>query len=250
MQTIKIIRMVPGAAALCMLALSGVAPVPALAGTAHRSEVHASSHKSKKPKKKKGSSPLVHCASVALRCHTHPGPQGPPGAAGAPGAPGANGTTGHAVEFRITSTSSAFPVSTTATAVPLGGASWTQPAGETELLMGEVGLQMPSGVCNKGEEGRFTGKFLLDGEVIGMVAIGSETEKYTSGFALTLGAIWSGPEKVETIEAALAGDDWFIQSPAASIGHLLSFVAEDNCTDAGASHFVVTSVQLDVIRGI
>ena len=248
MQTIKIIRMVSGAAALCTLALTGVTPVPAVAGRTHRSEVHTSSHKSKKPKKK-GTSPLVHCASVALRCHTHPGPQGPPGAAGAPGVPGANGTTGHAVEFRITS-SAPFSSGTTATAVPLNGASWTQPAGETELLMGEVGLQMPSGVCNKGEQGHFTGKFLLDGEVIGMVAIGNETEKYTPGFALTLGAIWSGPEKVETITAALAGDDWFIPAPAASIGHILSFVAEDNCTDAGASHFVVTSVQLDVIRGI
>jgi hypothetical protein len=72
-----------------------------------------------------------------------PGPQGPQGTAGTKGDPGHDGSASIALRARVSGTVTAK--NGAQTSVPLTDATWTQGAGQVNLVVGSVDLTVPSG---------------------------------------------------------------------------------------------------------
>jgi hypothetical protein len=107
--------------------------------------------------------------------------------------------------------------------VPLSGASWTQAAGELNLVVGSVTLTSP-GAC--------TG------------SLGNALIVSVDGTATTFALAPSTPASTTmTVPVAVAG----VMEPTASTSHTLSAALANSCTKSGED-FAVTKVKLDVVN--
>jgi hypothetical protein len=152
------------------------------------------------------------------------GPAGPTGAAGAAGVAGAAGQDGNAaVSVRATSSGTVAAPHGASTSVPLSGTSWTQAAGELDLVVGSVTLSTPS-AC--------TG------------SVGNALIVSVDGAATTFALAPTSPaSSTVTVPIAVAG----IMEPAAPTSHTLSAALANSCTQSGQD-FSVTSVKIDVVK--
>jgi hypothetical protein len=155
------------------------------------------------------------------------GPTGAAGAAGPAGPTGATGTAGvagsAAVQVRASSTGSVAAPHGATTSVPLSGGSWTQAAGDLDLVVGSVTLQTPS-AC--------TGSF---GNAL---VINVDGEATTFALAPTTPA-----SSTVTLPVAVAG----IMEPGASTSRTVSAGLANTCTKSGED-FTVSNVKLDVVK--
>jgi hypothetical protein len=127
------------------------------------------------------------------------------------------------VQIRAASTGSVAAPHGATTSVPLTGGSWTQAAGDLDLVVGSVTLQTPS-AC--------TGSF---GNALVINVDGTATT-----FAL---APTTPPSTTVTLPIAVAG----IMEPAASTAHTVSAALDNTCTKSGED-FTVNDVKLDVVK--
>lgn len=76
------------------------------------------------------------------------GPQGEPGPQGVQGVPGAKGDPGHdgsaSIALRARGTGAVTAKNGAQTSVPLSGATWTQGAGQVNLVVGSIDLTVPA----------------------------------------------------------------------------------------------------------
>jgi hypothetical protein len=152
------------------------------------------------------------------------GPAGPRGATGPAGpVAGPAGSTSAAVQLRALSTGTVTAPHGASTSVPLSGASWTQAAGDLDLVVGSVTLQTPS-AC--------TGSF------------GNALVINVDGKATTFGLAPTTPASSSvTLPISVAG----IMEPAASTSHTITAALANACTKSGED-FTVNNVKLDVVK--
>jgi hypothetical protein len=141
-----------------------------------------------------------------------PGPQGPAGAAG-----------GATTTFRTRAANAVNAPHGASTAVPLAGDSWTQAAGELNLVAGVIKVQTPAS-C--------TGSF---GNALVISVDGNPT---SIGIGPTVPASSS-----VTVPIAIGT----LMEPAAATPHRLTASFGNSCTKAGED-FAVSDVRLDIIR--
>jgi hypothetical protein len=149
------------------------------------------------------------------------GPAGPTGVVGPAGPAGVDGS--GAVQIRAASSGTLGAPHGARTSVPLSGASWTQAAGDLDLVVGSVTLQTPS-TC--------TGSF---GNALVISVDGTAT---TFAFAPTAPA-----SSTVTLPVAVAG----IMEPGASTSHSISAALANSCTKSGED-YTVNNVKLDVLK--
>jgi hypothetical protein len=151
------------------------------------------------------------------------GPAGPQGATGPAGLAGPAGSTSTAVQLRAFSTGTVTAPHGASTSVPLSGASWTQAAGDLDLVVGSVTLQIPS-AC--------TGSF------------GNALVINVDGKATTFGLAPTTPASSSiTMPISVAG----IMEPTASTSHTITAALANSCTKSGED-FTVNNVKLDVVK--
>jgi hypothetical protein len=149
------------------------------------------------------------------------GPAGPTGVAGPAGAAGAPGN--GAVQIRATGSGSVSAPHGASTSVPLSGGSWTQAAGDLDLVVGSVTLQTPA-TC--------TGSF------------GNALVINVDGNATTFAIAPTAPaSSTVTMPIAVAG----IMEPGASASHSVTASLANSCTKAGEDT-TVSNVKLDVVK--
>jgi hypothetical protein len=230
----KTVRYAAGVLAALLLA---AVPAPALAGAHHP---HPS-----RTKGKKKAPVLVRCASLTVTCHAHHGPQGPAGPPGPPGASGAAGLPGESIAARIRSTT-AVETTSGPTAVSLSAASFEHTEGQDERLLGEATVTFPPGKCSEGstkdpEEGKLEGIVLLDEQLAG--AFIASGVPYTPGATDTVPIVW--------LASGLGVAGIFQTYPLSSVeptsSYSLKMMVGDDCKLAGATHFTVDSVAIDVL---
>jgi hypothetical protein len=148
----------------------------------------------------------------------------PPIRAGAAGAAGSVGVAGPAaVQIRAASSGTVTAPHGASTSVPLSGASWTQAAGDLDLIVGSVTLQIPS-TC--------TG------------ALGNALVINVDGKAMTFGLAPTTPaSSTVTMPISVAG----IMEPTASTAHTITAALANSCTKSGED-FTVNNVKLDVVK--
>jgi hypothetical protein len=148
------------------------------------------------------------------------GPAGPPGPAGAPGVAAA--ATSGTVALRARSTGSVAAPHGASTDVPLSSNSWTQAAGELDLVVGSVTMQSPS-TC--------TG------------SIGNALVISVDGTATTFALGSATPASTTfTVPVMVAG----IMEPTASTSHTVTAAFANSCTKGGED-FTVGNVALDIV---
>jgi hypothetical protein len=154
------------------------------------------------------------------------GPAGLRGAtrpAGLAGAAEPAGSTSAAVQLRTFSTGTVTAPHGASTSVPLSGASWTQAAGDLDLVVGSVTLQIPS-AC--------TGSF------------GNALVINVDGKAATFGLAPTTPASSSvTMPISVAG----IMEQTASTSHTITAALANSCTKSGED-FTVNNVKLDVLK--
>jgi hypothetical protein len=222
--------------ALGLLALALACGQTALASPAHAA--HA------KQKKKPSRQVLVHCASVTITCKPDPHNQGPAGPTGSTGQSGPTGTTGHGVADRIRWTGEVLSSDgATSATVPLASPSFGQEAGEDERLLGLATVTAPRGECESGKphEGELEGLVTLDGAPFGIITEGSS---YEPGSKLTLPILWTGSSLEEEL-VTVVGVLPVVSSPQTNT---LAIALHDDCNASSTTHFVLSSVAIDVLR--
>ena len=161
-----------------------------------------------------------------------PGAKGDTGAKGDPGVPGAPGTPGRdgaAVVARARSSAAVSAPASGTTPITLSGGSWTQQAGETDAIVGEIHVTKPA---DCGDFSAITVQ-LLDGDtVIAEATPKAVSDPTVAQFAATHGGQYEGPVTLTSRETAL--------------GHTLTArVVTDSCT--GATPYRIDSVAIDVV---
>jgi hypothetical protein len=127
------------------------------------------------------------------------------------------------VQIRATGTGTVAAPHGASTGVPLSGASWTQAAGELDLLVGSVTLQTPA-TC--------TG------------SLGNALVVNVDGTATTFALAPTAPaSSTVTVPIVVAG----IMEPTASASHTITTSLANSCTKAGED-FTVSAVKLDVVK--
>jgi hypothetical protein len=155
------------------------------------------------------------------------GPAGPAGPTGAAGAAGPAGPAGHdgngAVQIRASASGAVTAPHGANTSVPLSGGSWTQGAGDLDLVVGSVTLQTPA-TC--------TGSF------------GNALVINVDGAATTFAIAPTAPaSSTVTMPIAVAG----IMEPGSSANHSVTASLANTCTKSGED-YTVTGVKLDVVK--
>jgi hypothetical protein len=164
------------------------------------------------------------------------GVPGPPGPKGDTGATGASGPPGAAVATHVRSTGS---VASAASGAPvpwqqLTGSSWTQKAGETNVLYGQVTINIPS-ACDGFGSGALTVK--VDGMNAGnasTIAAGP-----TLGSSVRVPINFPPPGAFGYIGGAFV-------APTADTPHTVTAQVTDSCGGAG-QHFTFDSLGIDVV---
>jgi hypothetical protein len=146
------------------------------------------------------------------------GGKGPKGDRGNPGSPG-----GAYVGGRARSTGSVGAPHGTSTNVPLSGDSWTQEAGELDLIAGTMTVKAPP-AC--------TGAF------------GNALVVSVDGKATTLGVPPQTPPSSSTTVPLLVGT---LTEPGADTQHHVTAALTNSCTKDGED-FTVTDLKLDVLK--
>jgi hypothetical protein len=161
------------------------------------------------------------------------GPQGERGAQGVPGLQGERGLAGTTVATRVRSTrevstgSSGWP----GVVWPLTANTWTQRAGETDLLLGQVVVRNPAACDGAGDYAPYGYvNVSLDGEVVAYAHAGFY--QGSAGRTQTLG-LYFYPGN-----ALFASDD--------SLSHVMTARVIDTCTGTGQD-FAFESLKIDVI---
>jgi FtsP/CotA-like multicopper oxidase with cupredoxin domain len=127
------------------------------------------------------------------------------------------------VQIRATGNGSVAAPHGASTSVPLSGASWTQAAGDLDLVVGSVTLQTPA-TC--------TGSF------------GNALVINVDGNATTFAIAPTAPaSSTVTMPIAVAG----IMEPGASASHSVTASLANSCTKAGED-YTVSNVKLDVVK--
>ena len=183
---------------------------------------------------------------MSVRCHTHGGTQGPVGPQGPAGATGAAGPAGEGVAARIRSTG-AVESATTEKPIPISPPVFSQGPGQVLELLGEATVTFPSGSCNtesttKGaHEGELEGTVTLDGVDVGLIE--AESDEYVPGAVITVPVLWFGGFGPE-----IASGNYTPPLTTFNVTHSLSIAASDDCNTAGATHFTVDGVAIDVLQ--
>ena len=110
-----------------------------------------------------------------------------------------------------------------ATSVPINNATWTQPAGELDLITGNVGLKIPAS-C--------TGSF---GNAL-TISVDGVPATFAIAPSAPAGGSVSVPLNVGTLSP-----------PDASTGHTITAALGNSCTGAGED-YSVTGLKLDIVR--
>jgi hypothetical protein len=159
--------------------------------------------------------PVTVTKSPPIRVHGSAGLRGVVGPAGPAGSA--------AVQIRAASSGTVTAPHGASTSVPLSGASWTQAAGDLDLIVGSVTLQIPS-TC--------TG------------ALGNALVINVDGKAMTFGLAPTTPaSSTVTMPISVAG----IMEPTASTAHTITAALANSCTKSGED-FTVNNVKLDVVK--
>jgi hypothetical protein len=166
-----------------------------------------------------GKAPLYAAGILQRGPRGRRGPRGFRGPKGAPGDPGASGPAGAEVLARARATAPVAASGGAGADVPLTGNTWSQAAGEDEIVFGTVTLQAPA-ACNAGMD-YFSVPIYLDGSLV-------------SSFSA-----YSPPSGTTTFVLPLAF------APAADTSHTLVAKAQESCTSG--SHYTVTDLKLDVL---
>lgn len=148
------------------------------------------------------------------------GPAGPAGPAGADGAAGANGSS--SIVTRAHGTGSVTAPHSNSTAVPIGDDTWSQAAGELDLIMGTATLQTPSS-CT----GSFGNSLVLS--IDGTPATFAVAPTAPAGTTVTMPFIVT--PKME---------------PSSSTSHKISASFANSCTKDGED-YTVKDVKIDVV---
>jgi hypothetical protein len=152
------------------------------------------------------------------------GPAGPTGATGATGAQGPAGHDGSAsVGVRARQGGSVVGAHGGSTTVPLNGATWTQSAGELDLITGSVTLAIPSS-CS--------GSF------------GNALTVSVDGKPATFAVAPTAPAS-STVTVPLAVGT--LTEPDADAQHTLTASFGNSCTNSGAD-YTVSGAKLDVVK--
>ena len=161
------------------------------------------------------------------------GPQGERGGQGDRGPQGERGAAGTALAARVRSSSevSTGSASPPGEAWPLTGNFWTQQAGETELMLGQVRVRHPS-ACDGADQypGYASVNVLIDGDYVGSAYVG-----FYQGIA----------GKTQTIGLyfyPMGG----MMAPDANANHIMTAKVADFCTGAGQD-FTFESFKVDII---
>ena len=160
------------------------------------------------------------------------GQSGSPGRNGANGANGTNGLNGAAVAARARSIAP-LTLSNSPQDDPLTGNTWTQQAGELDVLFGQVMVSNPTGCTDiviagpppTSVPGSMSGEIDVDGNPV-------------ATFISFPGGVGPTPTPVSVTPAA-------IFEPTASTPHTVTVKAQDNCNSG--THFVLNSVSIDVM---
>jgi hypothetical protein len=232
---ITIGRMLAGIA-LGLLALALACGQTALASPAHAA--HA------KQKKKPSRQVLVHCASVTVTCTADAHNRGPTGPQGATGKQGPAGTAGHGVADRIRWSGTIASSDGVPAVVPLAAPSFGQEAGEDERVLGLATVTAPTGECESGKahEGELEGIVTLDGAPFGIITLGSGS--YAPGSQVTVPIVWTGIGLTEE----LVTDIGVLPVTSSAQTHTLAIALGDDCNASSTTHFVLSSVAIDVLR--
>jgi hypothetical protein len=165
------------------------------------------------------------------------GPQGELGATGERGARGERGAQGErgpigpagsTLATRVRSAHEVTSASSPGVSWPLSGNIWTQDAGETELMLGQIRVRLPS-ACD-GQFPSASVMVLIDGEYV------------ASGFV----GFYPGPEgRTQTIGLYFNAPGGLL-APDANVDHMMTAKVSDSCTGAD-QHFTFESFKVDII---
>ena len=161
------------------------------------------------------------------------GEAGPTGATGAVGPQGPPGPSGTSMATRIRSGSSTLASTTNLVWQGLTGQVWTQLAGATNLLYGQVMVRLPA-TCDASDPAYTPAGYLdvmVDGEYVG--------NAYTSWYSSIAGT---------TRKAALNfySSGFALMAPDADSPHILTARAYDSCVNAG-QEFTFESLKIDIV---
>jgi hypothetical protein len=149
------------------------------------------------------------------------GATGPAGPTGPAGAAGANGSAAIIARARGTSTVSAPHGASTS--VPVSGGTWTQAAGEVDMLMGSATITVPSS-CT----GSFGNSLTLN--VDGTPATFAVAPTAPAGSTITVPIVVTS-----------------VMEPASSANHTVTAALGNSCTKGGED-YTVSNVKVDVVK--
>lgn len=156
------------------------------------------------------------------------GDRGLQGERGAQGERGPVGPAGSTLATRVRSAREVTSASSPGVSWPLTGNIWNQVAGETELMLGQVRVRLPS-VC----DGQFTSAsvmVLIDGEYV------------ASGFV----GFFPGPEGRTQTTGLYFNAPGGLLAPDDNVDHMMTAKVSDSCTGAD-QHFTFESFKVDII---
>jgi hypothetical protein len=155
------------------------------------------------------------------------GGMGLSGIAGLKGDPGSQGPAGHdgsaSVGLRATASGSVSAAHGASTDIPLTGASWTQSAGELDLIAGTVTMQVPA-TC--------TGSF------------GNSVVISVDGAAQTFAVAPSAPASGTVTVPLVVGT---LSEPSGDAQHTMTAKLANSCTKSGED-YAVSDVKVDVVK--
>ncbi|HTL33199.1 MAG TPA: hypothetical protein VL326_08745 [Kofleriaceae bacterium] len=165
--------------------------------------------------------------------------QGPAGTPGQDGAPGANGA-GIAARPEL---SAMFTAANTDAALSLTNATWTQKAGEVEMIVGSMTEDASACVPPSNSAPQIFLVYKLDGnELLYQTIIGG----YGPTFSIPLPAGYLQQGVSGTNASFVGGQTPLIMDPSADTAHTLTMTARDNCTTS--AHITISSMKLRVLR--
>jgi Collagen triple helix repeat (20 copies) len=164
------------------------------------------------------------------------GPQGERGPSGERGLQGERGPVGPAGSSLATRIRSSHEVSTgpapyPGVTWPLTGNIWTQEAGETELMFGQVQVRFPS-ACDSADPypGFATVNVLIDGDYVG------------SGYVSFYAGLGGRTQTIGLYFYPTGG----LMAPDANVDHMMTAKVSDSCTGTGQD-FTFESFKVDII---
>jgi hypothetical protein len=161
------------------------------------------------------------------------GDRGPQGERGAQGERGPVGPAGSTLATRVRSASQVSTGSAPPPGVswPLTGNIWTQEAGESELMLGQVQVRFPSACDSPDQYSAYAiVNLLIDGEYVG------------SGYVTFYAGQGGRTQTIGLYFYPMAG----LMAPDAALNHIMTAKVSDSCTGTGQD-FTFESFKVDII---